>query len=169
MLIMDMIELIRKRRSVREFSDKPIPRDCLEQIIDAARFAPTARNVQPWEFVVVTERGSLKKIAEISEHGKFISRAAASILVFSQDTKYFLEDCSAATQNVMLAAAALGIGSCWVAGDKKPYAGELNILFGVPINYKLVSIIALGYPVTDKVFRAAEKRSLLEVLHWERF
>ncbi|MCX5708458.1 MAG: nitroreductase family protein [Candidatus Omnitrophica bacterium] len=166
---MDLIELIKKRRSVREFLNKPISRDCLEDIVDAARFAPTARNVQPWEFVVVTEKEALKHIAEISEHGKFISSAAASILVFSQDTKYFLEDCSAATQNAMLAALALGIGSCWVAGDKKSYAGELNLLFGVPISHKLVSIIALGYPVTDKVFRAADKRSLQEVLHWERF
>jgi nitroreductase len=166
---MDLIELIKKRRSVREFLDKPISRDSLEKIVDAARFAATARNVQPWEFVVVTEKVALKKIAEISEHGKFISGAAASILVFSQDTKYFLEDCSAATQNAMLAAASLGIGSCWVAGDKKAYAGEFNLLFGVPIGYKLVSIIALGYPVTDKVFRVSDKRGLPEVLHWERF
>ncbi len=166
---MDLIELIKKRRSVREFLNKPIARDCLERIVDAARFAPTARNVQPWEFVVVTEKEALKKIAEISEHGKFIFSAAASILVFSQDTKYFLEDCSAATQNAMLAAAALGIGSCWVAGDKKSYSGEFNLLFGVPINFRLVSIIALGYPITDKVFRATEKRLLHEVLHWEKF
>jgi nitroreductase len=166
---MDLIDLIKKRRSVREFSDKPISRDSLEKIVDAARFAATARNVQPWEFVVVTEKESLKKIAEISEHGKFIINAAASILVFSQDTKYFLEDCSAATQNAMLAAAALGIGSCWVAGDKKSYAGEFNLLFGVPINCKLVSIVALGYPITDKVFRVTEKRHLREVLHWEKF
>jgi nitroreductase len=166
---MDLIELIKIRRSVREFLSKSIPRDYLEKIVDAARFAPTARNVQPWEFVVVIEKESLKKIAGISEHGKFISSAAASILVFSQDTKYFLEDCSAATQNAMLAAGSLGIGSCWVAGDKKSYAGELNLLFGVPASYKLVSIIALGYPVTDKVFRIADKRSLAEVLHWEKF
>jgi nitroreductase len=166
---MDAIELIKTRRSVREYSEKPISRDCLEMIVDAARFAPTARNVQPWEFVVVTEKEALRKIAEIAEHGKFIVNAAASILVFSKDTKYFLEDCSAATQNAMLAAADLGIGSCWVAGDKKSYAGEFNLLFGVPINLKLVSIIALGYPSAAKVFRAAEKRSVREVLHWERF
>jgi nitroreductase len=166
---MDLIELIKKRRSVREFSGKPISRDCLEKIVDAARFAPTARNVQPWEFVVVTDKGSLKKIAEISEHGKFISGAAAAILVFSQDTKYFLEDCSSATQNAMLAALSLGIGSCWVAGDKKSYAGELSLLFGVPIGHKLVSIIALGYPVTDEVFRAGEKKGLRDILHWEKF
>ncbi len=166
---MDLVELLKKRRSVREFTDKPIPKEVLEKIVDAGRFAPTARNVQPWEFVAVTNKETLKKIAGITEHGKFIVSAGACILVFSQDTKYFLEDCSAATQNVMLAAEALGIASCWVAGDKKPYAGEFNLLLGVPADCKLVSIIALGYPLTDKVFRIVEKRGLSEVLHWEKF
>jgi nitroreductase len=164
-----MIDLIKKRRSVREFLDKTISQEALEKIVDAARFAPTARNVQPWEFVVVRDKEVLKKIAAITEHGKFIASAAASILVFSQETKYFLEDCSAATQNAMLAAEALGIGSCWVAGNKKSYAEEFNLLLGAPLNFKLVSIIALGYPLNGKVFRIAEKRSLSEVLHWERF
>ncbi len=166
---MDLIELLKKRRSVREFADKPVSCESLEKIVDAARFAPTARNVQPWAFVAVTNKGSLKKIAEIAEHGKFIAAAGACVLVFSQDTKYFLEDCSAATQNILLAAEALGIASCWVAGDKKPYAGEFNLLLGAPANYKLVSIIALGYPLSDQVFRITEKKGLNGVLHWEKF
>ncbi len=166
---MDFIELIKKRRSVREFADKSISREVLEKVVDAARYAPTARNIQPWEFVVVADKGNLKELAGITEHGKFIASCGACILVFAQDTKYFLEDCSAATQNAMLAAEALGIASCWVAGDKKPYAGEINILFGVPAEHKLVSIIALGYPLTDKVFRIAEKKPFNEVLHWEKF
>jgi len=166
---MDMAELIKKRRSVREFADKPLPREALEKIVDAARFSPTARNVQPWEFVVVTGRQLLKEIAGITEHGKFIAAAGGCILVFSADTKYFLEDCSAATQSAMLAAEALGIASCWVAGDKKDYAKELNRLLGVPDNFKLVSLIALGYPLTDRVFRTVEKRALKDVLHWEKF
>jgi len=166
---MDLIELLKKRRSVREFSDKPISKEDLEKIVDTARYAPTARNVQPWEFLIVIEKEVLKKIAGITEHGKFIANGAACILVFSQGTKYFLEDCSAATQNIMLAAAALGIGSCWVAGDKKPYVGEFNLLLGVPSTLRLVSIIALGYPFSDKILPAVQKRTLEEVLHWGKF
>jgi len=166
---MDFIELIKKRRSVREFSDKPVAKDALEKIVDAARFAPTARNVQPWEFVAVTGKEALRKTAAITEHGKFIAAAGACILVFSRDTKYFLEDCSGATVNAMLAAESLGIASCWVAGDKKDYAGALNELFGVPAVFKLVSLIALGYPASGDVFRAADKRAVAEVLHWEKF
>jgi nitroreductase len=166
---MNLIELLKKRSSVREFLDKPISKEDLEKIVDAARYAPTARNVQPWEFLIAIEKEVLRKIAGITEHGKFIANGAACILVFSQDTKYFLEDCSAATQNLMLAAEALGIGSCWVAGDKKSYAGELNLLFGVPSTLKLVSIIALGYPPRDKILPAVKKRSLEEVIHWGKF
>ena len=92
---MDLVELIKKRRSVREFTDKAIARESLEKIVDAAKFAPTARNVQPWEFVAVTDRQLLKRFRGNTEHGKFIAAAGACILVFSQDTKYFLEDCSA--------------------------------------------------------------------------
>ncbi|MDD5347066.1 MAG: nitroreductase family protein [Candidatus Omnitrophica bacterium] len=166
---MDLIGLIKKRRSVREFADSPIPERELEKIVDAARFAPTARNVQPWEFVAVTAKDTLKEIGRITDHGKFIAAATACIAVFSKDTKYYLEDCCAATENLMLAAAALGVASCWVAGDKKPYGGTLVQLMGVPQGYKLVSLVALGYPLTGEVFREVEKRSLAEVLHWQRF
>jgi nitroreductase len=165
----DCIDLIKKRRSVREFDPKPVSRDVLERIIDAARFAPTARGVQPWEFVVITQSAMLKQIGETTDHGRFIAQSAACIAVFSQDTKYYLEDGSAATQNAMLAAAALGVGSCWVAGDKKPYAARINELLGVPPSYKLVSLIALGYPLTAKSFRIVEKRPLANLLHWEKF
>jgi nitroreductase len=69
----------------------------------------------------------------------------------------------------MLEAAALKIGSCWVAGDKKAYASQINALLGVPGSMKLAGLIALGYPLTGKLFREVEKRKLNEVLHWERF
>ncbi len=167
---MDLFELIKTRRSIREFADKPIAKEVLENIVDAARFAPTARNVQPWEFVVVVDKNNLKKVAAATEHGKFIAGCGACIIIFSQDTKYFLEDCSAATQNVLLAVRALGIGSCWVAGDKKAYAKDINALLGVPDNFKLVSLVGLGYPLNDKVFREPpEKRSVKEITHWEKF
>ena len=166
---MDALEAIKTRRSTREYSDKLIPKNILEKIIDAARFAPTARNLQPWEFVVATEKELIKKIAGITDHGKFLSGAAACILVFCQDTKYYLEDGCAATQNILLAASSLGIGSCWVAGDKKPYCSQLNELLFVPLNFKLVSIVGLGYPKCKGPFGETDKRPIKELLHWEKF
>lgn len=166
---MDAIEMIKLRRSIREFNDKPIARELIEKIIDAARFAPTARNIQPWEFVAVTKADTLSKIADITEHGKFIAQAKCCIAVFSGDTKYYLEDGCAATQNILLAAATLGIGSCWVAGDKKPYSGQIASLLSVSGSFKLVSLTALGYPLSVDSFKVAEKRPLKELLHWEKF
>lgn len=162
-------KIIKARRSVRLYQDKPIAKALLQEIVDAARFAPTARNVQPWEFIVVTKPDTLKKIADLAENGRFIAQARACIAVYCSDTKYYLEDGSAATQNILLAATELGIGSCWVAGDKKPYCNQVGNLLNVPETFKLVSLIALGYPQADEDFRIAEKRPLKEMIHWEVF
>lgn len=166
---MDTLEAIKVRRSVREYKVKPITKEVLEKIVDAARFAPTARGVEPWEFVVITESNTLKKIGEIAENGRFVSNARACIAVFCSDTKYYLEDGCAATENMLLAATALGIASCWVAGDKKPYCSQISNLLNTPQTLKLISLVSLGYPESEKVFKVAGKRSLKDVLHWEKF
>jgi len=163
------IKLLKIRRSVRVFKDKNIPKLKLEQICDAARFAATARNLQPWEFVVVTDKSKLNQLAALSENGRFMAQAAACLAVFCIDTKYFLEDGSAATSNILLAATALGIGSCWIAGDKKPYCPQVNALLNAPSGWRLVSMVALGYPHQKNVFKIAPKRKLREILHWESF
>lgn len=167
---MDVFEAIKLRRSAREYQDKPMPKELLEKLVDAARFAPTARAIQPWEFVVITEPTALKKIGEISDHGKFISQAKACIAVYCKETKYYLEDGCAATENILIAATSLGLASCWVAGDKKPYCSQIAGLLNVPSSFKLVSLIALGYPASAAAFRiATDKRTVKEVTHWERF
>jgi len=165
----NLLELLRARRSVRRFQDKSIPKDELEKMIDAVRFAPTARNVQPWEFIVVTDKGKLKELAKLGENAYFLAQAAACIAVFCADTRYYLEDGCAATCNILLAATALGIGSCWIAGDKKPYCPQVITLLDAPSGMKLISLIALGYPQDKEAFKDAAKRQLKELIHWERF
>lgn len=165
---MDFLEVIKTRRSIREYSDKEITKEILERIVDAARFSPTARNVQPWEFVVITNTLTLKKLSELAENGRFLAQAKACIAVFCSDTKYYLEDGCAATNNILLSATSLGVGSCWIAGDKKPYCAEVAKLLSVPQTYKLISLIALGYPKSEASFHIAEKRDLKELIHWEK-
>lgn len=165
---MDPLECLKSRRSVREYSQEQVSSGILEKIVDAGRFAPTARNVQPWEFIVITEAATLKKLGGIAENGRFLAQAKACIAVFCSDTKYYLEDGCAATCNILLAATALGIGSCWVAGDKKPYCEEVSGLLNVPAGYKLVSLVSLGYPGSKDSLCIAKKRELKEVIHWER-
>jgi nitroreductase len=164
---MDFFEVVKKRCSIREYSKRAIKKEDIEKIVDCARLAPTARGEEPWEFVVVTNKDELAKISQMTDYGRFLKEASCGIIVLCKDTKYYLEDGSAATENILLAATSLGIGSCWIAGDKKPYAEKIRQYIGAPSNYKLVSIVALGYP-KDK-FRPHKKRRLSEVIHFEKF
>ena len=163
---METIEALKTRRSVRVYTRQPPPRQILEDLIDCGRLAATAINIQPWEFVVVTDPEMLRKIAQATDYGRFIVDAPVCVAVLCQDTKYYLEDGSAATQNILVAAHAHGLGACWVAGDKKPYASDICRLIGAPKGYKLVSLIPLGYPAETP---EKPKRPLSDVLHWETY
>ena len=142
----EAIEVIRKRRSVRRFESKPIPEEVIREILDCARLAPTAINIQPWLFGAVTDSDLKREIANITDHGKFIKDCAVCFAVFADSSqKYFLEDGCAATENILLACTAHGIASCWVAGHKKAYVDSIRKLLGVAEPYTLVALIAAGY------------------------
>jgi nitroreductase len=160
---MDAIECLKTRRSVRAYKPGEISKRVIEDIVDCGRLAATAINIQPWAFIAVTERETLKKIAATTDHGKFIADASCCIAVFCEKGKYYIEDGSAATQSILLAAKAHGLGSCWVAGDKKPYCEDLRLLLNVPETHALVSLIALGYAES---IPSPTKKALDEVLHW---
>ena len=107
---MDALEALKTRRAVREYEKKPVSREVLEDLVDCARLAATARNIQPWEFVVVTQPDRLRALAKATGvNGPFIADAAACVVVLCKDTKYYLEDGSAATQNLIVAARAHGL------------------------------------------------------------
>ncbi len=162
----DAIECMKTRRSVREYKPGEIDRSVIEDIVDCARLAATAINIQPWAFVAVTDRDTLAKIAAITDYGKFIADASCCIAVFCEKVKYYLEDGSAATQNILLAATAHGLGSCWVAGDKKAYCPKIAELLGVPNEYTLVSLVAIGHAASVP---SPAKKPIDEVLHWGNF
>ncbi|MFA5167510.1 MAG: nitroreductase family protein [Candidatus Omnitrophota bacterium] len=162
---METFDALTKRASVRDYMNQPVPKDMLEKLVDAGRRAPSARAVEPWEFVVIMERAMLDKLAGIISTGVFLKQATACIVVFCQDTKYYLEDGSAATENILLAATDLGLGTCWIAGDKKEYCEEVSRLLGAPGHLKLISLISIGWAVREPKQR--KRRTLSEVLHWE--
>ncbi len=165
---MEALEALKSRRSVRQYADRQVEPELIKEIVDCGRLAATAINYQPWEFVVVTDEQKRQALAAFADHGKFIAQAPVCIVVFCDgQKKYFLEDSSAATQNILVAAAALGLGSCWVAGHKKAYAEQVAQLLNVPKNVSLVALISIGYPL--KRGQMPPKRSLDEVLHWESF
>ncbi len=164
---METLEAIKKRQSIRKYLTKSVDNKLIEKVINAGRLAATARNVQPWKFVIVTNREKLDKLVEINDYADFLKEAPVCILVFCKaDAKYYLEDGCAATQNILIAATALGLGTCWIAGDKKPYIDKIAALVNAPENYTLVSSIALGYPIENHPSQPA-KLPLNEILHWE--
>ena len=163
---MELFEAIKQRASEREYQDKTVPDELLVKIVDAGRRAPTARGVEPWRFVIVQEKKTLKEIASFAENGAFIKNAAAVVAVFCQDTKYYLEDGCAATENILLAATALGLGACWIAGDKKEYAPKIAQLLNAGQELKLVSIVAIGWP--KQTSRQKKKLTVDQVLFREK-
>ena len=164
---METFSTILNRASVREYLSKPIPKELLEKLVDAGKRAPSARHVEPWEFVVIEDKAVLKKLSELAPNGVFIKDAVSAIVIFCKETKYYIEDGCAATENILLAAADLGLGACWVAGDKKDYAEEVSMLLGAQKDLKLVSIISLGWPAEEMAQK--KNRKLDDVIHWEGF
>jgi len=164
---MDAIECLNARYSCRDFYAQPVPRELLEKLVDAGRRAPSGRKEEPVEFIVVTGQSDRDFLADIASAGKFISQAGACLVVIAREATYYLEDGSAAVENVLLAATALGLQSCWVAGDKKTYASDILRRFGVPAGYRLVALLPIGYARTPG--HQPPHRPLAEVLHWENF
>ncbi|MDH7568260.1 MAG: nitroreductase family protein [Armatimonadota bacterium] len=163
---MDVLEALKTRRSIRAYSSRPVPREVLEEILECARWSPSARNVQPWAFVVITDPATRQRIADLTEYGKHIAHAPVCVAVFCEQTRYYLEDGCIATYSVLLAAWGHGLGTCWVAGERKPYAPVIAQLLNAPHNYRLISLVSLGYPAENP---RREKKPLESLVHWERF
>jgi nitroreductase len=161
---MDVFEAIRKRRSVRKYTGDPIPREDLEKIVDAGRLAASGNNRQPWDFVVITNRDTIGKLKTAAT---WMDKAGAVIAVVLDPTsRWWLEDGSAAVENMLIAATALGYGSCWLEGYTVPREEEFKEILGVPKERRLLTLVPLGVPVE---WPAKEKKSLEEVLHWEKY
>jgi nitroreductase len=160
------IQAMQQRRSIRTYASGPVDRAIIEEIVDCARLAPTAMNEQPWEFLVVTEKSSLVRIPPLLGHAEFIANAAFCVLVLARQSSCAVEDCCAATENLLLAAEAHGLGACWVAGAPQPYAPAVAKAFGAPDTLALISIVSVGHPAESP---SIEKRPLASLLHWEKF
>lgn len=159
--------VIKSRRSVRKFKTDAVDERVIADAIECARQAPTAMNLQPWLFGVVRDKAMLKKIADLTDHGKFIADAAICFAVFGEkQEKYYLEDCCAATENLIIALMAHGIGTCWVAGEKKGYADAVRTLLKVPSTYTLVSLVPAGLPADISI---VQKKELKKVVFRDQF
>ena len=168
-------DAIRARRNVRQYTDQPIAREDLERICEAGRRAPSAGNGQPWNFVVVTDRGQLTELAKVWERGgRHIAGSAATIALVAKEPEnegqrgLLLYDLGQATMNMMLAAADLGIGSGHSAVSDQQQAQRV---LGFPDGYLAVYLIGLGYPAGRPLRPIARpvRRPFDEVVHWGRW
>ncbi len=161
---MDALEAIRKRRSVRKYTGQPIPRTDLETIVDAGRLAATGGNRQPWDFVVVTDPELIEQLKVAAE---WMSQAGAIIaVVLDPASRWWVEDGSAAIENMLIAATALGYGSCWLEGWTLRHEDEFKRLLRIPEEKRLLTLIPIGVPVE---WPTKEKKSLAEVIHWDLY
>jgi nitroreductase len=149
---MNTIEAICSRRSVRKYNNQTIPNELILEIITAAMFAPSAFNEQPWQFIIINDKNLLNKIPLFSPHAHMCKNSTVSILICCDKTlektsDFWIQDCSAATQNLLLAAHDKGIGSVWSGVyPREPIMEGFKKLLNLPQELIPFSFIILGYP-----------------------
>ncbi|MBX5329142.1 MAG: nitroreductase family protein [Candidatus Bathyarchaeota archaeon] len=173
---MDVFEAIKGRRSIRAFESRDVPNELVEKLIDAARWAPSAGNVQPWEFVVVRKPEIKKLLAEAALNQSFIEEAPVVIVVCANENRsmqgygirgkilYCIQDTAAAIQNIHLTAYSLGLGTCWVGAFKEEKAKEI---LKAPQGVRPVAIIPVGYSAETPSPR--NRRPINQIVHYETF
>jgi nitroreductase len=166
---MEAYEAILTRRSIRAYTDQPVPEELIHKLLVAAMSAPSAGNQQPWQFVVITERRLLDALADLLPFGKMLKHAPLAIAVCG-DAKgqpregYWVQDCSAATENLLLAAHALGLGAVWlgVYPREERVAGVRSIL-NIPERVTPLCVVAIGHPAEPA---GPADRYREERVHW---
>jgi len=146
--IMDMLELIRTRRSIRRYKKEAVPEDLVAKILEAGRWAPSASNSQPWWFIILKDHKVREAVAQATTYGKFLADAPLGIAVIIDPhaSTHPVEDGALATQNMLLASHALGLGTCWIGAYGSGYEENVKELLRVPKAMRVLSIISIGYP-----------------------
>jgi len=161
---MSLLEVIFGRRSIRRYKSRPIPEDVLRNILEAGRLAPSADNAQPWHFIVVTDQKIKRRLAS-GIWNRFIEDSAVTIVGCGyKSDRWSTVDVAIALENMVIAAEAQGVGSCWI-GDFKER--EVKELLGIPESLKVVALVSFGYPAEKPSPHG--KKSLKEIVHYNRF
>jgi nitroreductase len=161
---MSLLDVIFRRRSIRQYKDTPVSDSVLNSILEAGRLAPSADNEQPWHFIVATDpqtKGELSK----GPWRSFIKDSAFTIIGCGEkNSKWSTVDVAIALENMVLAAEAQNVGSCWIGAFEE---GEVKKLLGIPDNIKVVAMVAFGYPAEK--LGPSKKKNLESIVHYNRF
>jgi nitroreductase len=150
-----MLELIQSRRSIRSYTESSVSAEHIEELLKAAMAAPSAMNLRPWAFVVVQDRDLRMALAKTHQYSPMCASAPVVFVVLGQaSARHWVEDCSAATENLLLAATGLGLGAVWIGvypGEEQA-AGVRNLL-DIPDEMRVLALVAVGHPAEDKPAR----------------
>jgi nitroreductase len=172
---MEAFEAIRRRKSVRAYASTPVEGKKLEKILEAARLAPSAENIQPWYFIVVTDRGKRKQIAGSGIFSGFLEESPVVIVGCGDckaSPKWYAIDVAIAMQNMVIAATAEGLGTCWIGSFDE---GQVRRLLKIPERFRVVALLTVGYPrekfdLTGKIVHLfRRKKSLDDIVGFEEY
>jgi nitroreductase len=164
----DILNLLKSRRSIRVYQDRPIPNDLLLQILEAGRWAPTGANLQPWRFIVVTDPETRRRIGEVTRFlfikSSHVEKAPVVIILGfnTQKGKYGRYDVTLAGGNMMTMATNLGLGTCWIGAFDESKVKEI---LEIPENIEVIGLITLGYPGENA--EVPPRVELEKIVHWE--
>jgi len=166
---MDFSQLVKQRRSVRHYEIRPVEESLLRQLVEAARWAPSALNMQPWEFIIVTDPEIKRQLGDTAAilgiKWPHVKAAPAAIVICARKTSaYARDDCLLAAQNIMLRATDLGLGTCYVGGFSQE---AVRVLLSIPEGYIVPGLVTVGYAAN--VPPAPDKRPLDEIMHTNTF
>lgn len=174
---MELLEMMRNRRSVRTYTGERVPEEKLEKILQAGLLSASGKALRPWELIVIREKQTLAKMAQSRAVGaKMLEEADCAIVVLGNEemSDVWTEDCSIVMANMHLMADSLGVGSCWIQGrlreafDGRTTEEYVRELFGYPASYRLEAMLSLGMPKNHPSPRTLEELPM-EKVHWERF
>ena len=164
--MMEVFEAVRTMLAVRRYLDRAVPEAIVQRIVEAGRLTGSAMNLQPWHFIVVQERDTLRRLGALARSGPYVAEAPLAIVVVIDRTGYAVSDASRAIDSMMLTAWAEGVGSNWVGFGNLE---KVNALLGIPSDRDVLAILPFGYPA-DRIGRGKKKRKLLRaVAHRERY
>jgi len=166
---MDVLELLKSRRSIRKYKSTPIEDKKIAKCLEAARWAPSASNKQPWEFIIVKDEKVRKKFAEIHPYAKFVAESPVVFVPLTNPeihAKYHMSDTGSSIIHFMIEAHSLGLGTCWAGVIGASFEPELKKLLNVPDHLNIMAIVALGYP--DQT-RESSRKPMDELVHWEKY
>jgi len=163
---MDVFKAVQTVLAVRNYLEKPVPQDVVLRIVEAGRLTASSMNRQPWHFIVVANRDTLRQLGELAHTGPYIAQAPLTIIVAVEKTAFAVSDASRAIQSMVLTAWSEGISSNWVGFMDLT---EVNALLGIPESLDVLAICPMGYPAKTLGKGKKQRKSLSEVAHKERF